>query len=208
MVMYLLFGINLFGTFQKEEEEPVYGLTNPLNTYSFLWQHFHFIAEIAVAFKTAGTFKEKVKVIFGRPANFDAAARAKAEAFFNVHHIKQTLIAKPLSRYVIWQMIVLLASLFVFILFEAHLSTLFKTGFASATILTLINCGAIMEQRRWIFHVELLRICSLLLIPFCYNYYLQVNPISVILCIAVIIMVIFYHSIEKEYLSLVYRNDK
>src|SRR5690348_5989810 len=34
----------IFGTFQKEDDKEaiVYGLTKPLNTYSFLWQHFHF----------------------------------------------------------------------------------------------------------------------------------------------------------------------
>ncbi|MFY7840133.1 MAG: sterol desaturase family protein, partial [Lacibacter sp.] len=46
-----------FGTFAKEEEKPKYGLTKPLNSHSFLWQHFHFIMEILVSFKRAATIK-------------------------------------------------------------------------------------------------------------------------------------------------------
>lgn len=198
----------LFGTFQKEEEEPEYGLTKSLNTYSFLWQHFHFIAEIAVAVKSAKTIKEKFKIIFGRPANFDPEARKKAETIFNIHHINQTTLTKPLNRYVIWQMVVLLFLLFVFILFEAQVNTLYKISFTAATILTLINCGAIMEQKRWIFHVELLRIGSLLIIPFYDWYHPQTNSFSSLLIAMALAIVMFYHSLEKRYLSLVYRNKK
>ncbi|MFT4155209.1 sterol desaturase family protein [Parafilimonas sp.] len=198
----------LFGTFQKEEEEPQYGLTKPLNTYSFLWQHFHFIAEIMVAVKSAKTGKEKIRVIFGRPANFDAEARKKAETIFKIHHVNQATMARPLNRYVIWQMIILLLLLFAFILFEAHLSVLYKISFTITIMLTLINCGAIMEQKRWIFHVELLRICSLLIIPFCYWYYPQTYSVSPALAAIASFIIIFYHSLEKGYLRLVYRNKK
>src|SRR6478735_4757020 len=44
-----VFWDKLFGTFQREEEKPVYGLTHPLKSYSFLWQHFHYFMELAEA---------------------------------------------------------------------------------------------------------------------------------------------------------------
>src|SRR6201991_484612 len=42
----------LFGTFarEKKEVEIVYGLTKPLNSHSFLWQHFHFPLEVWMNF--------------------------------------------------------------------------------------------------------------------------------------------------------------
>jgi sterol desaturase/sphingolipid hydroxylase (fatty acid hydroxylase superfamily) len=196
----------LFGTFQKEEEEPVYGLTEPLNSYSFLWQHFHYLVEIAIAVKAAKTLKEKIKIVFGRPAKFDEGARKKAEAFFHIHHVKKTAITKPLNRYVIWQIIALLVFLFLFILFEAYATTLFKIVFTGITILTLINCGAIMERKRWIFHVELLRLGCLFIIPFYYNFYLQSYPASGVLLLLPVFVMLFYQSIEKKYLLLVYKN--
>ncbi len=41
----------LLGTFAEEKEEPKYGLTKPLNSYSFLWQHFHFSARNVISDK-------------------------------------------------------------------------------------------------------------------------------------------------------------
>src|SRR5215218_8889306 len=54
----------LFGTFVKETELPVYGLTHPLRSYSFLWQHFHHLFELAIATKRATGFKQKLRIIF------------------------------------------------------------------------------------------------------------------------------------------------
>jgi sterol desaturase/sphingolipid hydroxylase (fatty acid hydroxylase superfamily) len=66
-----IFWDKLFGTFAEEIEEPVYGLTKPLKSYSFLWQHFHYMIELAYAFKHAKTFKERIRIIFGKPETLD-----------------------------------------------------------------------------------------------------------------------------------------
>lgn len=195
----------LFGTFKKEEdaEETTYGLTKPLNTYSFLWQHFHYVIEIWVAAKEQKTFAEKIKVIFGRPAKFDPSARKKAEAIFNVTHNCQPL-TQPLNRYVVWQMITLLSALFIFLLFEAQFNAIVKISFVLTTLLTLINCGAIMEQKRWVFHVEFMRLISLLIIPV-YNFsvsYHSVIPV-IVTCILLVILA-WYQTLQKQYLQLVY----
>src|SRR6478609_4559998 len=44
-----IFWDKMFGTFQREEEKPVYGLTHPLKSHSFLWQHFHYFLELHYA---------------------------------------------------------------------------------------------------------------------------------------------------------------
>lgn len=195
----------LLGTFQKEEESepPVYGLTKQLNTYSFLWQHFHFAIELWLGLKAQQGFRNKVRLIFGKPADFDPALRARAEALFHIKHIPGS-IGENLNRYVVAQLILLLASLSLFIGFESYLSTPFKTGYVLVVILTLINCGAIMEKKKWIFHVELLRLSILLLIPFYYPQY----PVTkfLVLFIALVPFVIYYETVQKTYFSWVYRN--
>lgn len=192
----------LFGTFQKEEEEPVYGLTQPLRSYSFLWQHFHFAIEIWLSMKSKKTFKEKWKVIFGKPADFDPTMRAKAEALFHIRQNPQT-IERPLNRYVIWQMIILLVGLFFFILFEHYLNLPIKVAITFIILLTLINCGAIMEQKRWIFLVEFLRFTVILLIPFYSTAYWQTKLSIVLILVGVLLG--YYHSIKRNYLTYVYR---
>ncbi|MEI9942796.1 MAG: sterol desaturase family protein [Chitinophagaceae bacterium] len=192
----------LFGTFQKEEEEPSYGLCKPLKTYSFLWQHFHFAIEMWIAFKSKKSFREKLKVIFGKPGDLDPSLREKAEEMFHIHQNKEKM-EKPLNRYVIWQMILLLAGLFFFILFEHYISLPLKTALAFVIILTLINCGAIMEQKRWIFLVEFLRFTVILFMPFYSTAYWQTKLFIIVLLL--ITLLIYYRSINKNYLWQVYR---
>ena len=195
----------LFGTFQKEEDgiETVYGLTKPLNTYNFLWQHFHFFIELAMAAKAQKGTKAKLKVIFGRPEQFDPSMRKKAEAFFNIRHREGTL-AEPLNRYVIWQVVVLLVSLFLFILFEKNLSLIFRVSFVFTTLLTLMNCGAVMERKRWVFHVEFLRLLSLLIVPI-YTFFVYYNAaVPLVFMALIIIIILWYQTLQKLYLSLVY----
>jgi sterol desaturase/sphingolipid hydroxylase (fatty acid hydroxylase superfamily) len=198
----------LFGTFQKEEEnEPVvYGLTKPLKTYSFLWQHFHFAIELWLAMKIKKTWKEKIAVLFIKPEKIDASLRSEAESIFRVRQVhSDDQMDKPLNRYVKWQMIMLLFSLFTIILFEHYLSPGFKIGFALFTVLTLINCGAIMEQKKWIFYLEFSRLvltaAGLLLI---YPKALLV----IVLLIPFAILAYFERPVKRYYLDIIYPSLK
>ncbi len=186
----------LFGTFVKEEEAPVYGLTKPLNTYSFLWQHFHFFIELWLAVKNTTGLKEKIKLLFGRPDKVDPSLRQKAEEIFNIRQT-QTIIDKPLNKYVVWQMILLLLSLTVFILLEQHCSVKIKTAFSLITILTLINCGAIMEQKRWVFYMEYARLSVFLYLPFYSTSYWQIKTAAIIFILLMIIS--YYNTLQKKY---------
>jgi len=186
----------LFGTFVKEEEEPVYGLTKPLNTYSFLWQHFHFFIELYLAVQNAKGIKEKIKIVFGRPDKVDPSLRKKAEEIFQVHQ-NQIAIDKPLNRYVVWQIIVLLISLSVFILLESYTSVHIKVAFSLLTVLTLINCGAIMEQKRWVFYMEYIRLAVILYLPFYTFSYWQLKTAVIIFVLAMIIS--YYNTLQKSY---------
>lgn len=195
----------LFGTFKKEDEveETVYGLTKPLNTYSFLWQHFHYVIEIWIAAKQQKAITAKCKIIFGRPAHFDPAVRKTAEKIFNIKHNNKQL-TQPLNRYVVWQVITLLCALFAFILLEANFTLVVKLAFVLTTLLTLINCGAIMEQKRWVFHVEFLRLISLLIIPV-YNFSVYNHSIvPVIIAVILLVIIGWYQTLQRQYLQLVY----
>jgi len=194
----------LFGTFQKEEEEPVYGLTKPLNTYSFLWQHFHFYIELWISFRSKKTIKDKLSVLFGRPDKIDPLVRARTEKIFRLEKGSNAITA-PLNRYVIWQIILLLVSLFVFILFEKYCGAAFKAIIALVVLLTLINCGAIMERKKWVFHIELIRLFSFMLIPFCFRYsYVGTISLLILSVIAVIILFRYYKPLQERYLAVLY----
>jgi sterol desaturase/sphingolipid hydroxylase (fatty acid hydroxylase superfamily) len=191
----------LFGTFAEEGEEPVYGLTTQLRTYSFLWQHFHFLFELWLTVKAQATLKNKLKVIFGSPTLIDPLARTKAERIFSVKQTKLKL-QEGLNSYVIWQVALLLVALSAFIYFVPQLGSTIKWQFTALTMLSLINCGAIMEQKKWVFNVEFMRLLTVISIvwPYCAG----IHAAVFIIAISLLLLVMFYRSIQDKYLGLIY----
>ncbi|RCH56039.1 sterol desaturase [Mucilaginibacter hurinus] len=193
----------IFGTFQKEDEKPVYGLTHQLRTYSFLWQHFHYPIEIILMMRSERTLKGKLKVLFGSPMLMDPEMRDKAERIFGVKQQPQPL-QQRLNVYVIWQVIAMLFALFGFIYYEVDFGASERFLFTGLTILTLINCGAIMEQKKWIFAVEFLRMLVVASALWLYNADYQIVTFFIVAVLT--LMALFYRTIQQRYLSVVYQD--
>lgn len=156
-----VFWDKLFGTFQEEEERPKYGLTHPVKSYSFLWQHFHYYLELIEACKRADGFKGKIKIIFGGPATLDQEIRPILERKY-LQHKSSSAYRFKFKTYLNIQ-IGVSALLLTFITAVYTLLGLDdKIFIASFILLTLINCGALMEQRKWIFYLECFRLMLLL----------------------------------------------
>lgn len=193
----------LFGTFQKEEEnvEIKYGLTRPLNSYSFLWQHVHFFAELFYAVRRTAGWKQKLKLIFGKPDLVDPEARQAVEERFNIFHLPQA-VEQRLNRYVVWQIVLSMALLFVFILFEHYIPLTQQVLISLGLLLTLINCGAIMEQKKWVFYLEFLRLLTVA-IGAVIAY--PAGWLSILLLLATLLLIRYFESIREHYLYWVYQ---
>lgn len=100
----------LFGTFAVETEQPVYVLTRPIRSYSFLWQHFHFIMEMVVAFKRATGFWSRWKVVFGRPDDINPGIRPLLERKF--FRTSEDPLLRPLPVAIAVQTVLTLCVLF------------------------------------------------------------------------------------------------
>lgn len=57
----------LFGTFQPEDERPVYGLTKPVQSYKLVYLNFHEWADLWRDVRRAGSVSDAFKVLFGPP---------------------------------------------------------------------------------------------------------------------------------------------
>jgi len=191
----------LFGTFAVEDEEPEYGLTKPLDSHSFLWQHFHFILEILYTVRQTEGFGAKWKVIFGKPDYIDPAIRPKLEEHFLSKNRKRTGNTGRLQYYVAWQTGGIITILFFFLLFENYIPVFAQICVTLVILLTLINSGAILEQRRWVFYLEYAR----LLIAFIALYYCW--PYPYLLTVFALVQLPFFlyrNIIEQRYLRLLY----
>lgn len=190
----------LFGTFVAEEEEPEYGLTKPLDSHSFLWQHFHFLLEIAYAFRQAKGLKQKWLVVFGKPDHINPGIREVLEEKFLFRNPTGTT-TRRLHNYVVAQMVMTLTALFFFLLLEKYIPLFVQACFTIFIFLTLINSGAILEQRQWVFYLEYAR----LLVIFLAVYYCWPRP-GLLWLIALVQTLVFYYkaTIQQRYLRLLY----
>lgn len=149
----------LFGTFvqAKPEVKEVYGLTKQLNSHSFLWQHFHFPLEVYMNFKYAKGFRAKWKALFGKPDDLDPRFRTILERkLLNVQPHRPSTLA--MRQYVTGQTVFSLFLLFVTILFSNYLPGIHLFLLTTFILASLINSGAILDQRRWIFYLELIKL--------------------------------------------------
>ncbi len=188
----------LFGTFAKETEPATYGLTKSLNSYSFLWQHFHFFVELGLAIKEQRGILNKLKIVFGSPADFDPEMRSRAEKRF-LSHRKVEAPTQRFRAYVLGQLAFTLFVLFALLLFEYYMPLLLQVSVSLFIVVTLINSGAILEQRRWVFYLEYLR--ASILIEMAYFYY----PSFTLIFLFFLVASLFYlKPIQKQYLRLIY----
>lgn len=190
----------LFGTFAEEKEEPRYGLTKQLDSYSFLWQHFHYLVELWYMTKQRQGFWDKIKLVFGSPADFDPDIRTEVEKKFLSRH-KVSVRSQKFRIYVFCQFAVMVTVLFLLLLLEHHTDQFLQLLAALFILVTLINCGAILEQRRWVFFLELIRGFLLAVTTF---YYFPYPTTFIFLSLLTFAALAYFSTLQKQYLNSIY----
>lgn len=57
----------MFGTFQKEEEQAIYGITKPVNSYNPIYLVFHAWMDVIKDVYRSKNLKEILRILFGSP---------------------------------------------------------------------------------------------------------------------------------------------
>lgn len=192
----------LFGTFKEEQEKPVYGLTKPLNSHSFLWQHFHFWLEMLLSFGQQKSWRDKWKVIFGRPDDLNPEHRTILEERLLQKPIGDFIVNKLLYKVILFQAVLILIVLFFVILFEPLLSGTQLTLATLFILISVISNGAMLEQKNWVFYLDYCRLIFLFL-------FLSTLPISIyislFLAIILILVVFAFGTAKRYYQSVLYQ---
>lgn len=189
-----VFWDKLFGTFQEEEEQPKYGLTHPLKSYSFLWMHFHYYFEIYESYKRAETLKGKWSAVFGSPAVMDQDIRPELEKKF-LQDRRLRLKELKFKNYLTLQIALSVILLSWFTFFYNNQGLTDNLFYLSFILITLINCGALLEQRKWIYYLEYARLAIL----FAYLFYIEGYPELVLLAVYLLIVAENAFSLSKWY---------
>lgn len=153
----------LFGTFQEEEEEPVYGIVRPLASWNPVWANFHDYVELWRDAKAAPYFIDKIKIWFmppgWRPRGLpDRGPVPEVSAATVVKY--DTRIPPGLTLYV-WVHFVLTLGLGVFVMVAKSWPLDRLALLAGLVTLGLVNLGGIFERKPWVKWGEPLRLMLL-----------------------------------------------
>ena len=72
-----IFWDRMFGTFQQEEEQPIYGITTPVKSYNPVYLVFHIWIDIFRDLRDSKTWSERWKILFGKPGTHNKEAAMK-----------------------------------------------------------------------------------------------------------------------------------
>lgn len=151
----------LFKTFQKEEEEVEYGITIPLNSWNPVWANLHFYGDMLKGFKMLKSWKEKFLLAFRGPEYLGKLLAQKADEQLSAVKFR-TKVPLNMQLYVLVQFIVLLFGLVSYMDHYNELSAFYKVTMFALIVLSVLNCGAIMENKKWVNIVEIVRFAAFL----------------------------------------------
>jgi alkylglycerol monooxygenase len=150
----------LFGTYAREEEEPVYGITTPLASWNPVWANLHYWADLWRRARRATRFSDKVR-LFLKPPGWnppDLGGFTPAPEVGPAPAKFQVTIPRGVQVYVLVQFAALLAIASVFLFRQEHLTPSARAVAASAILASLLILGAMLDGRRWAVPAEIGRV--------------------------------------------------
>ena len=150
----------MFGTFQKEEEEVVYGITSPLNSWNPVWANFHYWKELWQLAKKSSGF-DKVRVFLKPPGwqpdylgGFQAPAEIDKATYRKFDH--DGLRHDHVYVFFVFMLSLSISTAVLFL--KSSISALPLYATMSYLLLTLGLSGGLMENQKWMIPAEYARI--------------------------------------------------
>ncbi len=143
----------LFGTYEEEVEQPVYGITKPLASFDPMWAQVHYWLEMAGMIRAARGPLEKLRVWFASPA-----WKPKGYVVETPPIAARTKYDRPVSRklatYVVLQYVGVVAATFALLMWHHGLPRNVVIIGAAAVLGALVAIGALLEGRPWAMRAE------------------------------------------------------
>lgn len=168
----------MFGTFQEEEEEVVYGITTPLKSWNPFWANIHYYVEMFHLGRTFSKWTDRFRLIFARPG-WKPAEHGGYQSTPPLE--KQDLVpynaksSRAFMAYVVVQFALMLVGLVALMTHFQELKWFYGIAFLGVIIITGMICGAILENRRWVLVAEYLRLALVLVLLDAVYYELYVD---------------------------------
>ena len=202
----------MYGTFQKEEEKPIYGITKPIESWNAAYANVSHYVEMSKDLKQINRWSDKIRYLFHKPGWLPenlGGYRPAPEVDSASYKKYSTPAPLLLNLYVLFQYVICLGGTAVFLFSQKNTDgsnrfTLAENLFIAILIsITVVNCGVLFEKRTWAKYSEWIRIIvyPLLIVAFCY-----LNNGAVWLYafafFYLVVSVIWFYSIQKKHVSI------
>ena len=151
----------LFGTYQAEEEEPVYGITRPLASWNPVWANLHYWIELL---RTAGRtrrWSDRVR-LFLKPPGWrppELGGFVAAGAVDRTTYRKWDVERSPaLAAYALAQFVPVLGGASVLLFQQQRLDRLSLVIGSGLIAASLVALGGLLERKAWAPWLEALRL--------------------------------------------------
>ncbi len=149
----------MFGTFQKEEEEPTYGITHPINTWDPLSANLHHWKQMYNGVKQMRSLTDKLKYVFMPPGWNPGYIKESPTPVSATEYKKyDTSVSNYVNYYVLFQYIVTLAGATGFLIAARDMDFIPKLIACSLVILSIVNYSSLFESKKYAIAFESLRI--------------------------------------------------
>ena len=158
----------LFGTFQEEEEEVIYGITTPLRSLNPVWSNLHYYVEMWAKMRRMGKFGDRLRMIWAKPGWLpkDMGGPQPLPALDARAPKYDPKSSGWMKAYVGVQFGLLALGLVAFMLYFTELDWFYRLAFFAIIILSGMICGAMLENKRWVLLAEYQRLA---LVVVCLN---------------------------------------
>jgi len=157
----------MFGTYQAEEEEPIYGITRPLASWSPVWANFHYWAELIESARRTRGLTDKLRVFLKMPGWQPADLGGFVPAP-EVDRARYRKFDTPLTRgravYVLVHFVAVLALSTTLLYRQETWGLPWLAAGATFVLLSLVALAALLEGRSWAPALEATRLVAGVLI--------------------------------------------
>lgn len=160
----------LFGTWQPEEEECVYGITQPLSSFNSVWAQFDHYWNLVKLTAQAPNLLEKLKVWFKSPAWKPAWYQGPVFPSLNARAEQKKYEPKTspsMRRWAFWQFVVLIVATFSVLMWgQVYFSVPQLAVLVGLFYLGLWSVAALIENRPFASKLEVVRwVATLAAVP-------------------------------------------
>ena len=157
----------LFGTFAREEDEPVYGITKPLASFNPLWANVHYWAEMWDLARRARRPLDRLRVLWMRPGwrPSDLGGPLGPSEVDRASYVKFDIpLPRAVKLYVLAQFSAVLVAATLYLRQGEALPPTLRVAGALALAWSLTSLGGLLDRRAWAVPLEAARLALVALL--------------------------------------------